>query len=183
MLRGSYRSYAFQPTLPARGATQMQMANGFAQAISTHAPRTGSDRRMHTLITGCLAFQPTLPARGATCRRDPPKYLQDISTHAPRTGSDKFAGSVVSFCRISTHAPRTGSDHAIQRGSYGTRYFNPRSPHGERLYFSHTLIRSERFQPTLPARGATCRKMGMPRIYPHFNPRSPHGERPGIVCR
>ena len=82
-------------------------------------------------------------------------FAQAISTHAPRTGSDKFAGSVVSFCRISTHAPRTGSDHAIQRGSYGTRYFNPRSPHGERLYFSHTLIRSERFQPTLPARGAT----------------------------
>ena len=35
----------FQPTLPARGATGFKSSSGHRPAISTHAPRTGSDRR------------------------------------------------------------------------------------------------------------------------------------------
>ena len=81
------------------------------------------------------------------------------------------------------------------------RYFNPRSPHGERLFdafqrrVSITIsIHAPRtgsdgvmcnpsifcsFQSTLPARGAT--KRGRPRkdSKAYFNPRSPHGERQG----
>ena len=79
--------------------------------------------------------------------------------------------------QISTHAPRTGSDPARWRTSCGAR----------------------RFQPTLPARGATRHGDGarVPRhisthaprtgsdrkdsnqegLSPDFNPRSPHGER------
>ncbi len=34
---------AFQPTLPARGATSDAQQSCLALAISTHAPRTGSD--------------------------------------------------------------------------------------------------------------------------------------------
>ena len=33
---------------------------------------------------------------------------------------------------ISTHAPRTGSDDAVILKQTVQRYFNPRSPHGER---------------------------------------------------
>ena len=58
---------------------------------------------------------------------------EDISTHAPRTGSDIINLSPVAAGVISTHAPRTGSDKLAQR----------KKP---RLY---------KFQPTLPARGAT----------------------------
>ena len=56
----------FQPTLPARGAT-MSARNQRTPtgAISTHAPRTGSDLES-------LAHNDN----------------DDISTHAPRTGSD-----------------------------------------------------------------------------------------------
>ena len=36
------------------------------------------------------------------------------------------------------------------------------------------------FQPTLPARGATCTCAYTVAACPHFNPRSPHGERRGI---
>ena len=65
--------------------------------------------------------------------------------------------------KISTHAPRTGSDFggcppcpiAVACD------FNPRSPHGERLRRLSALpYRSGlRFQPTLPARGATARNL------------------------
>ena len=59
--------------------------------------------------------------------------LDLISTHAPRTGSDQpFVPHYLAH-PISTHAPRTGSD-AIQFGA---------------------LYKALKFQPTLPARGAT----------------------------
>ena len=61
----------FQPTLPARGATE-------------HAGM------LH--VIGWV-FQPTLPARGATRQRRRHPSRRTISTHAPRTGSDvPFAG-------------------------------------------------------------------------------------------
>ena len=101
----------FQPTLPARGATirhprlsrhtrhfNPRSPHGerqdacFACAhsirISTHAPRTGSDRMLVLLALTASAFQPTLPARGATCFVPAWTALTFISTHAPRTGSD-----------------------------------------------------------------------------------------------
>ena len=39
-----------------------------------------------------------------------------------------------------------------------TAYFNPRSPHGERLLFSATAPIPSEFQSTLPAWGATINK-------------------------
>ena len=36
---------------------------------------------------------------------------------------------------ISTHAPRTGSDRCSRQRTSTIRYFNPRSPHGERHGF------------------------------------------------
>ena len=38
-----FAHWLFQPTLPARGATYALQGNGIDRAISTHAPRTGSD--------------------------------------------------------------------------------------------------------------------------------------------
>ena len=125
---------AFQPTLPARGATNQIRRELHHPHISTHAPRTGSDnqpghdewlarhfnprsphgeRQRHAAADVCVAqFQPTLPARGATW-----------------TDSTCWA---------------TPSD------------FNPRSPHGERPdVITASAVSTTGFQPTLPARGAT----------------------------
>ena len=125
-----------------------------------------------------VGFQSTLPARGATFAAAFQPRADNISIHAPRTGSDRR------YCRcpcaggISIHAPRTGSDSAVVRGVIAVaefqstlpargatlcatvlvrmyQYFNPRSPHGERL-------------PSRSGSEVPC----------HFNPRSPHGERP-----
>ena len=56
---------------------------------------------------------------------------------------------------ISIHAPRTGSDTVSRHRTSQNVYFNPRSPHGERLL-------------------VTASRVGG---FSDFNPRSPHGER------
>ena len=170
--------HEFQPTLPARGATSRGGAHRPSDAISTHAPRTGSDAASvhaasagtaistHAPRTGSDAlrrtahrrssrFQPTLPARGATPAHQEPHGAAVISTHAPRTGSDEPRGRGQSVHKISTHAPRTGSDGAGGAGLPHLVYFNPRSPHGERRNFAGCALLIWLFQPTLPARGAT----------------------------
>ena len=100
----------FQSTLPARGATQSS-----------------------TFITHLSAFQSTLPARGATNQRRAARGREYISIHAPRTGSDWTKAVVDAFVDISIHAPRTGSDYNRSTADAVVDYFNPRSPHGERL--------------------------------------------------
>ena len=81
-----------------------------------------------------LRFQSTLPARGATELLIQSSDELQISIHAPRTGSDIVYNSTFVFCFISIHAPRTGSDSIHPCTSFRRAYFNPRSPHGERLY-------------------------------------------------
>ena len=125
-------------------------------------------------------FQSTLPARGAT--RTIKKSCKNIW--------------------ISIHAPRTGSDRCNHYAGNAGKYFNPRSPHGERLIDALTAQRIEAFQSTLPARGATLlcyhfsRRKGISIHAPrtgsdngasrgtdkagNFNPRSPHGERHAV---
>ncbi len=169
----------FQSTLPARGATprrgRTRRRNGISihaprtgsdacrglrcpcSIISIHAPRTGSDPARWRTSCGARRFQSTLPARGATTfRRGAAQPSASISIHAPRTGSDHAGGTkACAGCEISIHAPRTGSDPIKQRTDLGARYFNPRSPHGERLTSFKILLMYHRFQSTLPARGAT----------------------------
>ena len=129
--------------------------------------------------TGFLSFQSTLPARGATSggrykikapdnfnprsphgERHPERGIRRsriISIHAPRTGSDCRRQELRVFVAISIHAPRTGSDEQNSSGSYtACLYFNPRSPHGERRYSFWLEKELEKFQSTLPARGATA---------------------------
>ena len=57
-------------------------------------------------------------------------------------------------------------------------YFNPRSPHGERLRAPPSCYTDRQFQSTLPAWGATPAETSIDRGNKDFNPRSPHGERP-----
>ena len=84
-------------------------------------------------------FQSTLPARGATLNFVNAILNRVISIHAPRTGSD-ISRSFLSVLQVD---------------------FNPRSPHGERLDLSSFGIVPNKFQSTLPARGATSTTNGM----------------------
>ena len=71
-----------------------------------------------------------------------------------------------------------GSDSVIRRADeQECQHFNPRSPCGERLYLSVSVLSAAPFQSPLPVWGATAMVFlrRMPRGY--FNPRSPCGER------
>ena len=129
-----FLTLTFQPTLPARGATLQPRTSDAPRGFQPTLPARGATHTPHLTVRRWL-FQPTLPARGATPARLPKNVSRLISTHAPRTGSDGRTAST----------RRTPS------------YFNPRSPHGERPPSPRCRTWASRFQPTLPARGATSR--------------------------
>ena len=141
----------FQPTLPARGATILRVCLPRNHRISTHAPRTGSDDVSDDGKIDNMIFQPTLPARGATrmqvCRAPAPTNFKPRSPHGERP--------------------------AATRWSSAARYFNPRSPHGERHKACDGDADGEKFQPTLPARGATASGSGKGRKLTLFQPTLP----------
>ena len=122
-------------------------------------------------------FNPRSPHGERHQRRESVPAHQKISIHAPCTGSDLALDILQRRAFISIHAPRTGSDAKLEQISIGHGNFNPRSPHGERhhpfnmsdilAYFNprsphgerHVVILedcdTQKFQSTLPARGAT----------------------------
>ena len=126
-----------------------------------------------------MPFQSTLPSRGATrpCRSTRKRRLRFQST-LPSRGATRIGRSIFNF----------------------VKYFNPRSPRGERHNPSDTttgkriisihapLAGSDEltgcllrflliFQSTLPSRGATAAPRPSPLVFGDFNPRSPRGER------
>ena len=185
---------------PRTGSDMEHPNDDNSRRISIHAPRTGSDQQARASLGQLNVFQSTLPARGATFYCGTGYIKQDISIHAPRTGSDLFAerqgfpGDVISIhaprtgsdatgmhpfsaMRISIHAPRTGSDRAerSQRQHSSISIHAPRTGSDTRILIQ--LLQHNRFQSTLPARGATCFSLLRTPGPAHFNPRSPHGER------
>ncbi len=169
-------------------------------------PRSPCGERPIAVPSTCtkFAFQSTLPVWGATR----PKYwwyhYVKISIHAPRVGSDWGLPKASPAYSISIHAPRVGSDDFSEKGFREKRYFNPRSPCGERLIlmsctnpnliFQSTLPvwgatryglysgGNKQFQSTLPVWGATVDlHYSDPAKLKDFNPRSPCGERPEAI--
>ena len=151
------------------------------RGISIHAPRTGSDRRFQRRnLPNLLKFQSTLPARGATATvsstRPIALYFNPRSPHGERHRQLKTIYQQRNFNPRSPHGERRASTSRI---CGILAYFNPRSPHGERRGDAGRKSRHEKFQSTLPARGATLLFRALRRAHiVDFNPRSPHGERP-----
>ena len=148
-------------------------------AISIHAPRAGSDGEALNNLYEAQNFNPRSPC--GERRKAQHRCLADkgISIHAPRAGSDFTALRHLYGISISIHAPRAGSDRrrvfTIRKSGSN---FNPRSPCGERRQISSLMAcafvisihapragsdftsfrgdyTTERFQSTLPVRGAT----------------------------
>ena len=173
-------NHIFQPTLPARGATGQTYTRRLVNQISTHAPRTGSDRPPPPLETDTQAISTHAPRTGSDRSGCPAGCVRQwISTHAPRTGSDKVRIPREAYCIVfQPTLPARGATHHLRpRHGPHPRHFNPRSPHGERPGPHSTNMNAISFQPTLPARGATTCSTPCARRIANFNPRSPHGER------
>ena len=135
---------------------------------------TGTTSARHT----ARIFQPTLPARGATLLANLDKLVPDISTHAPRTGSDAATDCLLH--RLADFNPRSPHGERLffawLRQRYQT-YFNPRSPHGERRKPVSAESCDLYFNPRSPHGERLPFHVANSRGH-DFNPRSPHGERP-----
>ena len=82
----------FQPTLPVRGATALNLAQSQANQFQPTLPVRGATVQSSIRDVIDSQFQPTLPVRGATVRRARQhRQHREISTHAPRAGSDLAA--------------------------------------------------------------------------------------------
>ena len=145
----------FQSTLPARGATLVSDVIRLSITISIHAPRTGSDRVLQSRFADHASFQSTLPARGATSEVVSTPVQDAFQSTLPARGATAISLLNNVLSDISIHAPRTGSDQFHFMFNHIFKYFNPRSPHGERPMASSASRSSGLFQSTLPARGAT----------------------------
>ena len=123
----------FNPRSPHGERPDVTMCAPFSR--SNFNPRSPHGARLHMSSNSSqdFIFQSTLPARGAT--RFWCIYFDDFD--------------------ISIHAPRTGSDEVQRASRHRLYHFNPRSPHGERLYLLAFASWYQEFQSTLPARGAT----------------------------
>ena len=122
--------------------------------FNPHSPR-GERPSSVFCLRPALLFQSTLPARGATARRRHGGPEKQISIHTPREGSDALGRKYNSVIRhFNPHSPRGERPAEDKRVEAGFD-FNPHSPRGERPPQCWDIILLQRFQSTLPARGAT----------------------------
>ena len=187
---------SFQSTLPARGATRQRRRNdGGKQGFQSTLPARGATQMLCGLkITGI--FQSTLPARGATPAMLSARPRAAFQSTLPARGATLFALSSTLRCDNfnprSPHGERPSSSsqsfripsnfnprspHGERRIAWNSKtarsYFNPRSPHGERLDPTKLERTSEKFQSTLPARGATAASTVSTSVTRTFQPTLP----------
>ena len=127
-----YHIWEFQSTLPARGATRFRCIYFDDFDISIHAPRTGSDNLSLNRMSAESNFNPRSPHGERPLCRDDWKKLYVFQSTLPARGATVTEVDMQIILEISIHAPRTGSDRGAVCNNILCRYFNPRSPHGER---------------------------------------------------
>ena len=193
----------FNPRPPAWGATGNAGEYDIQQFISIHAPRMGSDDAEVENQGKSHHFNPRPPHGERLSVRSRPITAFTFQSTLPAWGATTYDYSDGYLTKISIHAPRMGSDASSNLSIVRFQYFNPRSPHGERLCGFKAGFNYAAFQSTLPAWGATALaptfenaltisihapRMGSDmaaqqakNLQAHFNPRSPHGERPGFM--
>ena len=122
----------FQSTLPARGATVKALRAALVRNFNPRSPRGERLWPPSAPSAPSPSFQSTLPARGAT--NNHVIYLQAdlFQSTLPARGATNQIVKAMGLIDISIHAPREGSDAIYCIGLINPRYFNPRSPRGER---------------------------------------------------
>ena len=110
------------------------------------------------MVRTVALFQSTLPGWGATGDMFHRFFDdRDISIHAPRMGSDHGHQPVIYQRRYFNPRSPDGERRLFYwLSEIHNQDFNPRSPDGERLDFSHDIVNTPyQFQSTLPGWGAT----------------------------
>ena len=122
----------FQSTLPVWGATAGCIRRPAVPLISIHAPRVGSDQTPIKPLECPPTFQSTLPVWGATLTKTGTNMTFKFQSTLPVWGATTGVAALTKASVISIHAPRVGSDRFLIWSATIWRYFNPRSPCGER---------------------------------------------------
>ncbi len=145
----------FQSALPLRGATLSRLHAYGNQRISIRAPLAGSDERgrfFHAEICNfnprspCgerqlygrrnarpRQFQSALPLRGATIQPKGPQGQAGFQSALPLRGATSFAFLDRDAKGFQSALPLRGATRRKTGNTRWIRYFNPRSPCGERL--------------------------------------------------
>ena len=160
------RDYIISIHAPRTGSDMRHTSAARLHLISIHAPRTGSDGVSLPRELRRIYFNPRSPhgeRQAPSVSFLPGTYFKPRSPHGERPGeppppargppSEIFSlppGNVLKPPLPELRATRGTA--AVRRRLI---YFNPRSPHGERLKLSGRTSRQKEFQSTLPARGAT----------------------------
>ena len=102
-------------------------------------------------------FQSTLPARGATILYSTATntFSRFQSTLPARGATNYWYNKLQKINLFQSTLPARGATDNGRRYRFFCPYFNPRSPHGERLCQGIHDGCGTQFQSTLPARGAT----------------------------
>ena len=110
-----------------------------------------------SLISWAVIFQSTLPARGATnCFCNRPCINAFQSTLPARGATHRRATRRCCSRYFNPRSPHGERRDLLHCRREPTGHFNPRSPHGERRKAENGHEKRRKFQSTLPARGATC---------------------------
>ena len=148
--------------------------------ISTHAPRTGSDRLSSATRSIWANFNPRSP-HGERLTVEPQhgqgydfnprsprgerrlkagrqREMNTFQPTLPARGATRMLDNQIARTFISTHAPRTGSDGIKHGKRFGQRAFQPTLPARGATPPIRGFVKALAFQPTLPARGATRRQ-------------------------
>ena len=144
----------FQSTLPVWGATPVRALYILARAISIHAPRVGSDNKylqddkqahisIHAPRVGSdreakldeqlsNIFQSTLPVWGATLPHPGCAGLRRFQSTLPVWGATDAQDVTALDNQFQSTLPVWGATSTVMSSGAMSRYFNPRSPCGER---------------------------------------------------
>ena len=124
--------------------------------ISIHTPLAGSDAPAKGRTGGEENFNPHSPCGERLRYLNPMRSSPYFNPHSPCGERQHQSCSGPRIRSISIHTPLAGSDSASSARPRTAPDFNPHSPCGER----HTALRiiscRNRFQSTLPLRGATA---------------------------
>ena len=148
-----------------------------AQLISIHAPRAGSDNIPVLSALEHGNFNPRSPCGERRHNGGMQILPVHISIHAPRAGSDRGRGHPLPDTGISIHAPRAGSDNPPPPQASRKNRFQSTLPVRGATDKGNNVEQQMIFQSTLPVRGATTSVQLERNIPDNFNPRSPGGER------
>ncbi len=147
----------FQSTPSVRRATLSTMRLKASLTRFNPRPPYGERQFEYAMSDVLELFQSTPSVRRATniCQKIVPNYF------------------------VSIHALHTESDSMLHSRYRTPGRFNPRPPHGERLYDGRGSRVCSEFQSTPSTRRATTHELVDGLFFDSFNPRPPHGERQG----